>query len=313
MMERASREARYENAAYYRDQLKSLRENEEIDRVKPSGFEDTDVVGFHRESERYEFTVLLSRGGSVVDKLDFSAKSFHGEETEALREFLGRFYFSDHYVPRRILLPVGIRDADAYSEWFTEKRGKRVYIETPRRGQKKELVRLAVKNARESFSRKGRGKGQGDIASGKHQEIRRAAKGSLHHRVLRRIEHTGKPDGGVAREISKRQARKRQVQKIQDNGRRGTGRLPVHVRGRLQEVAACGGGELGTSGPHADRRGEGAAQFRLAGASRLRGGGRSRPGVHSQDRGALRNRPDLRSGEGRALAYFRTTRRAYIF
>ena len=154
MMERASREARYENAAYYRDQLKSLRENEEIDRVKPSGFEDTDVVGFHRESERYEFTVLLSRGGSVVDKLDFSAKSFHGEETEALREFLGRFYFSDHYVPRRILLPIGIRDADAYSEWFTEKRGKRVYIETPRRGQKKELVRLAVKNARESFSRK---------------------------------------------------------------------------------------------------------------------------------------------------------------
>ncbi|MCY3624946.1 MAG: excinuclease ABC subunit UvrC [Candidatus Dadabacteria bacterium] len=154
MMERASEEGRYENAAYYRDQLVSLKENAEIERSTSSRFEDMDVVGFYRDSENYEFTVLLSRGGSVVDKLDFSVKSPHGDEAECVREFLGRFYFSDHYVPKRVLLPASIRDREGYSEWLTGKRGKRVYVEVPVRGPKSELVRFAMKNARESFSRK---------------------------------------------------------------------------------------------------------------------------------------------------------------
>ena len=154
MMEKASEEGRYENAAYYRDQLSSLRENAEIEKVTSSRFEDMDIVGFYRDSQQYEFTVLLSRGGSVVDKLDFSVKSPHGDETECLREFLGRFYFSDHYVPKRILLPFSIRDREGYCQWLTEKRGKRVYVETPHRGPKSELVKFAMKNARESSSRK---------------------------------------------------------------------------------------------------------------------------------------------------------------
>ena len=154
MMEKASEEGRYENAAYYRDQLSSLRENAEIEKVTSSRFEDMDIVGFYRDSQQYEFTVLLSRGGSVVDKLDFSVKSPHGDETECLREFLGRFYFSDHYVPKRILLPLSIRDREGYCQWLTEKRGKKVYLETPHRGPKSELVKFAMKNARESSSRK---------------------------------------------------------------------------------------------------------------------------------------------------------------
>ena len=167
MMERASEEGRYENAAYYRDQLVSLEENAEIEKVTSSRFEDMDIVGFYRDSENYEFTVLLSRGGSVVDKLDFSVKSPHGDEAECVREFLGRFYFSDHYIPKRVLLPLSIRDREGYSEWLTEKKGKRVYVETPRRGAKSELVRFAMKNARESFARKAEEKAkQGTLLRG---------------------------------------------------------------------------------------------------------------------------------------------------
>lgn len=167
MMERASEEGRYENAAYYRDQLVSLKENAEIEKVTSSRFEDMDIVGFYRDSEHYEFTVLLSRGGSVVDKLDFSVKSPHGDEAECVREFLGRFYFSDHYIPKRVLLPLSIRDREGYSEWLTEKKGKRVYVDTPRRGPKNELVRFAMKNARESFARKAEEKAkQGTLLRG---------------------------------------------------------------------------------------------------------------------------------------------------
>lgn len=167
MMERASEEGRYENAAYYRDQLVSLKENAEIEKVTSSRFEDMDIVGFYRDSENYEFTVLLSRGGSVVDKLDFSVKSPHGDEAECVREFLGRFYFSDHYIPKRVLLPLSIRDREGYSEWLTEKKGKRVYVETPQRGAKSELVRFAMKNARESFARKAEEKAkQGTLLRG---------------------------------------------------------------------------------------------------------------------------------------------------
>lgn len=167
MMERASEEGRYENAAYYRDQLVSLKENAEIEKVSSSRFEDMDIVGFYRDSENYEFTVLLSRGGSVVDKLDFSVKSPHGDEAECVREFLGRFYFSDRYIPKRVLLPLSIRDREGYSEWLTEKKGKRVYVETPRRGAKSELVCFAMKNARESSARKAEEKAkQGTLLRG---------------------------------------------------------------------------------------------------------------------------------------------------
>ncbi len=154
MMKKAAAEEMYENAAYCRDQLEILRENVEIEKVTSSRFEDIDIVGFYRDSEHYEFTVLLSRSGSVVDKLDFSVKSFQEDESETLREFLGRFYFSDRHIPKRILLPLPVRDRDAYSQWLTEKRGKRVYVDSPSRGVKSELVKLAAKNARESFSRK---------------------------------------------------------------------------------------------------------------------------------------------------------------
>lgn len=167
MMERASEEGRYENAAYYRDQLVSLKENAEIEKVTSSRFEDMDIVGFYRDSENYEFTVLLSRGGSVVDKLDFSVKSPHGDEAECVREFLGRFYFADHYIPKRVLLPLSIRDREGYSEWLTEKKGKRIYVETPQRGAKSELVRFAMENARESFARKAEEKAkQGTLLRG---------------------------------------------------------------------------------------------------------------------------------------------------
>ncbi|MCY4262447.1 MAG: excinuclease ABC subunit UvrC [Candidatus Dadabacteria bacterium] len=153
-MERASEEGRYENAAYYRDQLVSLKENAEIERSNSSRFEDMDIVGFYRESQQYEFTVLLSRGGSVVDKLDFSVTSPQGDEAECLREFLGRFYFSDHYIPKRVLLPLSVRDLEGYVQWLTEKRGKRVYVEVPLSGPKSELLHFAMKNAPESSWRK---------------------------------------------------------------------------------------------------------------------------------------------------------------
>ncbi len=180
MMEKASEEGRYENAAYYRDQLASLKENAEIDKVTSSKFEDMDIVGFHKDSESYEFTVLLSRGGSVVDKLDFSVKSPHGDKAECVREFLGRFYFSDHYVPKRVLLPLSIRDSEAYSEWLTEKRGKRVYVENPKKGPKSELVRFAMRNAQESFLRKAEEKvRQGKLLRG----IRKSA-------GIKRVPHT---------------------------------------------------------------------------------------------------------------------------
>ncbi len=153
-MKKASDEMRYEDAAYYRDQLKYVEKNVEVDKLMSSSMLDKDIIGFYKDKENYEFTILLSRDGAIVDKSDFSVKSFNTSSEEVLREFLGRFYFSERYIPKEVLLPIDVYDADSYSEWLTEKRGKKVDVISPKRGEKLKLIQLAMKNAAESFIRK---------------------------------------------------------------------------------------------------------------------------------------------------------------
>lgn len=153
-MKKASDEMRYVDAAYYRDQLKSVEKNVEVDKLMSSSLMDKDVIGFYREDDNYEFTVLLSRDGTIVDKSDFSVKGFNLETGEVLREFISRFYFSDRYIPREILLPLDIYDSQNYSDLLSEKRGKKVDIINPKRGEKLKLIQMALKNSRESFFRK---------------------------------------------------------------------------------------------------------------------------------------------------------------
>lgn len=153
-MYKASEETRYEDAAYYRNQIEYLKKNMEVERFMSTSLEDRDIVGIYRDKNNYEFLLLHSRDGQIVDKTEYRINNYNENETDVLEEFIARLYLQGRrYIPREILLPVKTENMDTYAQLLSEKKGRKVAIKVPGRGAKRKLIQLARKNARESFSR----------------------------------------------------------------------------------------------------------------------------------------------------------------
>lgn len=153
-MGKASEEMRYEDAATYRDQMRLLERNIDGDMLVTPGTKDMDVVGFYREGQNVEFSILYSRGGSLVDSFSHSFKNAVGGDEEVLGEFLSQFYGGNRFIPKEIIIPFDIEGRKSVSEWLSEKQGRKVKIQTPKRGAKVKKAELANRNALESYQRK---------------------------------------------------------------------------------------------------------------------------------------------------------------
>lgn len=153
-MEKASDEMRYEDAASYRDQITLLEKNLDAQMFVTPSTKDKDVVGFYREGQRVEFSILFFRGGSLVDRITYSFKNALGEDNEILEEFLSQFYGGNRFVPKEIIVPLKVESSRDIEIWLSEKQGRKVLVSTPERGEKVKEVELANRNSLESFQRK---------------------------------------------------------------------------------------------------------------------------------------------------------------
>ena len=153
-MKKASDDMKYEDAANYRDQIRLLEKNLDRQMFVTPNTKDKDVVGFYREGRRVEFSILFFRGGSLVDRADYSFKNATGEDQEILGEFLSQFYGGNRFVPQEIIIPLDIERIQNTAGWLSEKQGRKVHISTPERGEKVKEVELANRNSLESFQRK---------------------------------------------------------------------------------------------------------------------------------------------------------------
>jgi len=154
-MERASEAERYEEAAGYRDRLRTLREMEERQKIAAAAGDDTDVIAWYAEPPQVAVNLFHLRGGRVMDRRDF-----HWEDQEefAPREFLSsllkQIYLDSRYLPRFIHVPMEFEDRELLEEVLTETAGHRVEIFTPQRGQKHAFMELVEKNAKHSFTQR---------------------------------------------------------------------------------------------------------------------------------------------------------------
>ena len=144
----------YDEAAYFRDQIKMLEKDLEVQKVLSSNLDDRDIIGLHKGKESYEIVVMFSRFGSIVDSAEYSINVYHEDEKEVLQQFLGRFYQDGRYIPTEILINTKIDNKETYEIWLSERKGKKVSITVPKRGAKRKLLELSDKNAVESFNRK---------------------------------------------------------------------------------------------------------------------------------------------------------------
>jgi excinuclease ABC subunit C len=151
-MERSSNEQRYEEAAGYRDLLRTLKEMEERQKIAAAQGDDTDVLAWYTEPPQVAVNLFHLRGGRVVDRRDFYWENLEPfDPSEFLPSLLKQLYLDASYLPRYIHVPMPFEDCGLLEDVLTENAGHRVEILNPQRGQKHAFLELVERNAKHSF------------------------------------------------------------------------------------------------------------------------------------------------------------------
>lgn len=151
-MEAASEELKFELAAELRDRMRAVESLTNRQGVLSAAFSDTDAIGF-AVGERSCFTVLHFDNGALRAKDAVLTDEPIESDGETLSQLLRQYYSGGRALPKHILLPTELEDADELSQLFGESAGHRVYIEVPKRGDKLRLIERAQSNAAEEILR----------------------------------------------------------------------------------------------------------------------------------------------------------------
>ncbi|MGF1509359.1 MAG: excinuclease ABC subunit UvrC [Myxococcota bacterium] len=155
----AAQQTRYEVAAHYRDQLKAVRKTLERQTVAMPKLVDQDVYGLHREGDTVCISVLEVRSGRVGNIQSQVFDGMTSSDPELLESFMLQRYDAEGSVPSRIMVPILPGSADALEEILSERRGRRVRVERPLRGDKARLLSMAAENAEHAFHEQRRNSG----------------------------------------------------------------------------------------------------------------------------------------------------------
>jgi excinuclease ABC subunit C len=154
-MERASTAERFEEAAGYRDLLRTLNEMDERQKIAAAEGDDTDVLGWYAEPPQVAVNLFHLRGGRVVDRRDFYWEDLaEFDPAEFLPSLIKQLYLDAAYLPRYIHTPIDFEDRAVLEDVLSESAGHRVEIFNPQRGQKHQFLELVEKNAQHSFTQR---------------------------------------------------------------------------------------------------------------------------------------------------------------
>ena len=153
-MEQAAEELRFEKAAELRDRLRAVENLSNRQRVIATAFADTDAIGFCRGAKSC-FTVLHFVNGDLVGKDTEMMEEPLKEDSEAISDLVRQYYTAHRGGwPKSVLLPCEIEDRQDLEELLSQCSGRRMYIETPKRGERMRLIESAALNAREEIQRR---------------------------------------------------------------------------------------------------------------------------------------------------------------
>jgi len=169
-MRGASERLEFEVAASYRDQLAAVQKVHEAQRVAIVSDRDQDVLGLYREGDLVELSLMVVRGGRVIDVGSYSNRRVEVPDDEVVAGFLREHYGEggggEGLIPDEILVPLLPELSDGVAEWLSERRqamtapgaraARRVELLAPARGPRKGLIDLAHQNAEHAFKEKRR-------------------------------------------------------------------------------------------------------------------------------------------------------------
>ena len=146
-MDSATEHLDFEEAAILRDRIAAIEKTLEKQRIVSMSFKDQDVFGLYREGNLTQICVLYIRNGKLIGKKAFPLFKIRIDTQEILSSLLKQYYDGEVFIPGEIIVPDDMEDRTVMEEWLAEKRGKRVSIVVPKRGQGMDLLRIARRNA----------------------------------------------------------------------------------------------------------------------------------------------------------------------
>jgi excinuclease ABC subunit C len=154
-MAAAAEKELYEQAASYRDLLRTMEDIEERQRIAAAQGDDTDVLAYHEEAPLVAANLFHLRGGRVVDRREFYWEDLPAfDAKEFVTSLLKQLYLEADYLPKAIHVPEDFEDRELLEEMLSERAGHRVEIFTPQRGQKRAILDLVKNNAAHSFEQR---------------------------------------------------------------------------------------------------------------------------------------------------------------
>ena len=146
-METASQNLDFERAAKIRDQIRAVERTVERQSVVSPKMEDQDVIGLARSDARFQVVVLSIRKGHLTGSREYAFRNEEGTPSEVMEAFVKQYYPREAFIPKRVLLSEPIEDQAGIQGWMSELAGKKIFIESPSRGEKTRLTKMAVANA----------------------------------------------------------------------------------------------------------------------------------------------------------------------
>jgi excinuclease ABC subunit C len=146
-MESCARQQQFERAARLRDKIFSLEHTIEKQVAVTTDFKDRDVFAIARTEENSVVTVMSVRSGFLT-----GTRHYHFTETistaeEMMAAFIRQYYERHPSVPHELLVSIDPADAELTAEWLANLRKKKIKIFQPKRGEKAQLVAVAIHNA----------------------------------------------------------------------------------------------------------------------------------------------------------------------
>ena len=148
----AAENLEFELAASLRDRLQAVENLGQKQLVTAGTLADTDVIGYGETETKACFAVLHFSGGNLLDK-EYEIFKRPDDRAEAVSSLMKQFYLSRGLVPKRVLLPFQLEDADLFSQLLDQQLGRLPKLLVPQRGDNLRLVELACKNAQEESER----------------------------------------------------------------------------------------------------------------------------------------------------------------
>jgi excinuclease ABC subunit C len=143
---------RFEEAASYRDLLRTLDDIEERQRIASAQGDDTDVLAYYAEPPLVAANLFHLRAGRVVDRREFFWEELEEfDPHEFVPSLLKQLYLDAEYLPKMVHVPIDFEDHALLGELLSERAGHKVEIFTPQRGSKRAFLELAETNAKHIF------------------------------------------------------------------------------------------------------------------------------------------------------------------